>query len=551
MTSQPLLWLETTLAVVVAAALRLAPQRMRPLGRWWQELERRPALILSLLATVLCVVHFAVEYGRPRRAPGIHDEFAFLLSARTLMEGRLTNPVPPEPEAIETIHILINPTYNAMYPPGFPLVLAAAWRWLGHPIYANWFLSPWLGLAAWWMLRAWLPNRWALLGGALVAMRLGLFGYWAESYMVGTLPALCGFLFGGALPRLLRHPGVGLGLTAGASLGVMFSCRPFEAVMLGLSALPMAILMKARSSPRAVPGLVALLLIGASVLYYNYRLTGDYLRFGYSVNMERHGWGIFPGARTVGTYAGLTAHNRGFYEETRNFQAFGFTPAGFVATRVKVIGWSWVFLIGPLLTVGFWHWRRSLMVKRLRPVLAGLLAGLGVLVLNPWPSPHYYAGVLGFVLVFLLTGLRMWVVRWGANGSALAALLILSAAGVLAVRTAAGNGATPAPVTAFSWLPYNTPPGLEQRRAFAEVARREAPALVLVRYGPQESVYEDWVYNEPDPTRAEIVWANDRGPMANRKAAAAYPGRRWICIAIEDGRPSRRDCASWGERIGP
>ena len=36
-----------------------------------------------------------------------------------------------------------------------------------------------------------------------MALRLGLFGAWAESYMSGALPALCALVFAGALPPLI------------------------------------------------------------------------------------------------------------------------------------------------------------------------------------------------------------------------------------------------------------------------------------------------------------------------------------------------------------
>ncbi len=548
--SQPIQWVEVLAAVALAVLLRLRPRWLRPLGTIWRRVEPHPALFLTGLAVCLGLAHVALEWEQPRRAPAVHDEFGYLLTAETFLQGRLTNPTPPDWQALETVHVNFVPSYSSMYPPGQPAALAASWRWLGEPIYANWILAPLLGLATWWMLGAWLRPRWALLGGGLVALRLGLFGYWAESYMTGALPALGALVFAGAVPRLLRRPTPVLGAGAGLAIGVMFACRPFEAVVLGACSVPLPWLVTARADARrlllsALPGLALFGLMAAVVAVHNDALTGRPLRFGYDLNMERHGYGVFPGARTVGTEASATPHMAAFYDETRRYAAYGWTGGGFASTRLRNLGWTWVYLVGPLLTLGAWHWRRSLGVPRLRTALPGLLAYAVTVALNPWSFAHYHAGTLGFLVAFALTGMRLWCARHRVRPRTAAAATFAVAVLVVAVRAIGGSATVATTSLPIEWLPYHTPPGLEERRAFERDVATTGPSLVFVRYGPHESARRDWVYNRPDPTTAHVVWVNDLGPDTNARTARTYPGRRWHCIEIDGGRPRAAGCGAW------
>src|ERR1700691_3661922 len=231
------------LAFLAALAIWRAPkplgQRLPPLRAAFDRLANHRAASIALCGILTVAIRLALLGIYPVPEPSIHDEFSHLLLADTLVHGRLTNPPHPMWQHLESIHIIQQPTYNSMYPPGQGAFLALG-EWLFH--------EPWVGVVAsvglmfaamCWMMQAWLPPKWALYGTLLAILAFGLSTLWMNSYLGGAVPGIGGALVLGAVRRL-RHDGLPKArqsILLGIGVVLLMNTRPFEGMVLTLAAL--------------------------------------------------------------------------------------------------------------------------------------------------------------------------------------------------------------------------------------------------------------------------------------------------------------------------
>jgi hypothetical protein len=81
------------------------------------------------------------------------------------------------------------------------------------------------------MLQGWLPSNWALLGGMLAVLRLGVFSNWVNGYYGGALAATGGALVLGALPRIRRRANVRNGVLLAIGTILLANSRPYEGLL--------------------------------------------------------------------------------------------------------------------------------------------------------------------------------------------------------------------------------------------------------------------------------------------------------------------------------
>jgi hypothetical protein len=61
--------------------------------------------------------------------------------------------------------------------------------------------------------------------------------------------------------------------------------------------------------------------------------------------------------------------------------------------------------------------------------------------------------------------------------------------------------------------------------------------LVIVRYGPNHPLQEEWVYNRADIDAARVVWAREMDPQEERKLLEYFKDRRvWVLTVDQASR---------------
>jgi hypothetical protein len=523
--------------VLAALAMGLGRFRMKAVERLLQRCSKRPATAFVSCALLALALHLAVAPFMTRHAPEVHDEFSFLLSADTFLHGSAANPTHPLWRSFETAHVLFWPHYVSQYPPAQGLLLAG-----GKFLFGDYLAGPWLATAmlaglAGWMLAGWVPGRWAVFGSFLVALRFGVFSYWGNSYWGGAVPAIGGMLLFGGLPRVLRKPRSRDAALVAIGLVLLAASRPFEGVLISVGALLASPAIRGKcfqgwknSAPALATASVILAAGGASLLYFNWCVTGNPLVMGYHLTMHRYGLAVFPWQSTIAADPPMNANQALFYEALHKWLRVYLTPIGFISTRLSAFGTFWAYYLGPLFTLPFLAIPALGYSKRWRwIVIAGVFYALG-LALNPWFLPHYAAPAMGLLLLALIQAARIVCAASAGRRRPFAFLvraMPVICAAVFLFRAAAPLLGIPLPNTMFETSWYYTPAGNQDRAAVQDRLEHEPGRhLVLVRYEPGHPSHIEWVYNAARIDEAKVIWAHDLDAATNARLLAYYAGRR-------------------------
>jgi hypothetical protein len=520
-------------------APRATKKFFRSLDLAFRRLAERKTLAIWLLFLSVIILRLAALPLLPVPVPGIHDEFSYLLMGDTFAHGKLANPPHPMWMSFEAFHVNWFPTYSSKYPPAQGFVLALGYL-LGLPWFGVLLSTAAMVAAILWMLQAWLPSRWAFLGGILVSLKFGIASYWMNSYWGGAVAAAGGALVLGALPRIMRRPRTRYAFLLGLGIAILANCRPYEGLLLCLPGAGwflwwLAGMAKSRMTGRSravkilVPLATILVFTATFMGYYNWRLTGSATRFPYVLNARTYeSAGLFLWEHPR---APLHYNNRQFEDFYNGWELENYdnswhdvwkVTAEKLTRSASTHFWWGALLLLPGLPFVFIDRKMRLPLTIFFLVSAAFFTVI-------WSMPHYAAPMTSVIFLLLVQAMRHLCTMKIAGrpiGVALARVAVL----LLAMDTAlsAAHGVC----DPLKWTCQGDP----SRAAIAEkLSHAPGKHLIIVRYDEDHNIHDDWVANGAEIDGAKVLWARETNPKQDARFLAYFKDRQiWLVEPDKD-----------------
>ena len=507
----------------------------------FMRLARKPAHALLAVGLSAILLRIAILPLFPAPLPAVPNDFSFLLAADTFAHGRLTNPMPAMWTHFESIDITVQPTYMSMFFPGWGLALGAAQALFGHPWIASLFFDALMCAAICWMLQAWLPPGWALLGGFLAVLRIGLFTYWINTIAGGNglLDAFSGALVLGALPRLLKNVRVRDGVLMALGMGLLAVTRPFEGLLL---CIPVTVVLgrwiwKGNNRPRpavlfrraALP-LAVLIAALAWLGYYDYRNFGSPTTPPYTIARTQYAVAsnfVWQSPRPIPHYRHAIIRRYFTENELIHFRDIH-SLSGYIPAVLSKVEFATMFLAGFVLLpplIMSWHVLRDRRFRFLCVCAAMALVGM---MTESFFIPHYIAPYVAALYALGLQAMRH--LRQLAPNRAPAGRTMVRLLATVCVVISAAQILTAKPRSSADPVQR----GSVRAQLQAHLENLPGRQLVFVRYLPAHDPTDNWVYNRADIDTAKVIWAWDMGAGDNTELMRYYSGRTAWLVQPDD-----------------
>ena len=224
--------------------------------------------------------------------PGYLDSCVYMFQARMFANGMLFATPPPEPEFFHYTQTIISDKWYAVYPPGYPAILA-----LGVLFGISWLVNPLLGaltiVCIYLLAKELYGDNTAKLSSVL-ACASSFFIFMSSEFMSHSLALFLVTLTFLSFVWLVKKKRPLLSaVVCGICIGIALLCRPYTTVWicipLGIAAI---VVRKELSLRHILIGFIPIIVACLAFLGYNYATTGDPLLFGY---IALHGKGHYPG----------------------------------------------------------------------------------------------------------------------------------------------------------------------------------------------------------------------------------------------------------------
>lgn len=534
--------------LILVSLLRKKPAertKPNPFLRWFLPVLRRPWTAFLLVGLLAFASSALLTVSAGIRQPRVHDEFSYLLAADTFAHGRLTNPPHPLSRHFETFHVIQQPTYASKYPPAQGLMLALGQVLTGYPIVGIW-LSVGLACAAiCWMLAGWCPLRWALLGSLAALMGIvfsqspyGL-AYWSHSYWGGAVAALGGALVFGALPRIMKKQRVRDALWLALGLAILANSRPFEGLV---ASIPVGVVLgiwiirtrcidwRTRFLRVVLPMTLILLLTASWMGFYNFRVTGNPFLMPYQFHESTYA--MVPAFLLQPLNSEPKYSHKSLCDFSRiyvNTYLKKRTVKGFVYSFTGNIAQFWLAFFGIIFVPSMLFLAVPRKVWRRQNVMfpAGICTlMIMALLTETWCQKHYFAPVTCLAFLLVVESLRQ-ARRFTWRDKPVGQHFVHGVLPMLLVSAIASFALAHSPQhpSASYWY-------MDRARVVRELKQGQDRHLVIVRYGPNHSPLEEWVYNRADIDNAKVVWAREMGPQSDRELIDYFKDRNvWLLQA--------------------
>jgi len=533
---------------------RLGSSFFRAIERGLDRLALRPGravLLVGVLSLAICLILGRTIAIIP---PQTHDEFGYLLIADTFSHGRVTNPAHPHWQHFETVHVLQQPTYASKYPPAQGLAMAVGETTTGLPIVGVWLSVALASATVCWMLLAWMPPRWALVGGLLTALHPQMI-VWSQNYWGGTIALAGGAIVLGAFRRLLRGPTIHHSLWLGLGMAILANSRPYEGfIFSALICTTLLVWMIARGGPDwpvslgkiGLPLVGTMLLLAAQIGYYNYRVTGSAWRMPYFLCEETYGiTPLFlfqkprpePGYRHAELRALHQDYLRFFQKQRASAGALAKATWKKIHTVLESCLWFGLLLV-PLLGAP-WAIRRD---HWLRLTIPGGIIFSAAMLLGTWVYPHYAAPAAGVFIVLVVASMRR-LKAWTVGGRRCGLFLVRGTMSVALLSLAL-------PIARLA-QPDRNRWDYQRNRILKHVANQPGRHLVFIHYRPGHNPHREWVYNDAVIDSSKVVIARIMSPESNAKLGEHFSDRKWWVIEADARPPTLAPIASTDELPPP